>query len=121
MKSILVTGASTGIGEACALHFARMGHHVYAGVRNEADGERLRAATSGLVPIALDVTDQAQLDGEGAVHAQDRTSARVARSRGRSHRSPGAGRIGYAGEHAVADDRRGESEGQDGESGTAVM
>jgi len=34
MAVVLVTGTSTGIGLAAALHFARKGHEVYAGVRN---------------------------------------------------------------------------------------
>ena len=56
--SILVTGASTGIGEACALHFDRLGWKVFAGVRRPEDGERLQAASSGtLRPLQLDVTD----------------------------------------------------------------
>ena len=63
MKTILVTGASTGIGEACVLHLDRAGHRVYAGVRREADGEKLRASASNrLTPVILDVTDQAHID-----------------------------------------------------------
>ena len=63
MKTILVTGASTGIGEACVLRFDKDGHRVYAGVRKEADAQRLRdQASSRLVPVFLDVTDQAQID-----------------------------------------------------------
>ena len=34
MSVILVTGASTGIGQETALHFSRQGHEVYASVRN---------------------------------------------------------------------------------------
>jgi NAD(P)-dependent dehydrogenase (short-subunit alcohol dehydrogenase family) len=61
--SILVTGASTGIGEACALHFDRLGWQVFAGVRREEDGKRLKADSVGqLEPVILDVADQASVD-----------------------------------------------------------
>lgn len=64
MADVLITGASTGIGEATALHLDRLGHRVFAGVRKEADGERLAAASrSGrLIPVMVDVTDQGQID-----------------------------------------------------------
>lgn len=62
-KTVLITGASTGIGEACALHLDALGHRVYAGVRKEEDAERLRTSASDrLVPIFLDVTDEAQIE-----------------------------------------------------------
>ena len=57
--SILVTGASTGIGEACALHFDRLGWQVFAGVRREEDGKQLKSKASGrLDPVGMDVADQ---------------------------------------------------------------
>lgn len=63
MKSILVTGASSGIGQACALDLDHHGHRVFAGVRRTADGERLASlASDRLVPVILDVTDQATID-----------------------------------------------------------
>lgn len=63
MSDIVVTGASTGIGEACALRLDRLGHRVFAGVRREEDGTRLQEQTSGrLVPLQLDITDSAQID-----------------------------------------------------------
>jgi len=61
--SILVTGASTGIGEACALHFDRLGWQVFAGVRRDEDGDRIRGkATGSLRPVNMDVTDQASVE-----------------------------------------------------------
>lgn len=55
--SVLVTGASKGIGEACVHRLARDGFRVYAGVRREADGEALvRAVGEGVAPVLLDVT-----------------------------------------------------------------
>lgn len=56
--AVLITGASTGIGEACALHLDRRGWTVFAGVRREDDGRRLAAqASDRLHPLLLDVTD----------------------------------------------------------------
>ena len=54
----MITGASTGIGYACALHLDRIGFRVFAGVRRDEDAERLRSAASErLTPVTLDVTD----------------------------------------------------------------
>jgi NAD(P)-dependent dehydrogenase (short-subunit alcohol dehydrogenase family) len=62
MGAILVTGASTGIGEACALHLAEGGDTVFAGVRKPEDGERLLDQADGaLTPVILDVTDAEQI------------------------------------------------------------
>jgi NAD(P)-dependent dehydrogenase (short-subunit alcohol dehydrogenase family) len=53
--SVVVTGASTGIGEATAAHLKGLGFDVLAGVRKDEDAERLE--TRGLRPLKLDVTD----------------------------------------------------------------
>lgn len=59
MPTALITGASTGIGEACAQWLAARGWTVFAGVRRVEDGERLTAEHRGdLRPIILDVTDR---------------------------------------------------------------
>jgi NAD(P)-dependent dehydrogenase (short-subunit alcohol dehydrogenase family) len=55
---VLITGASSGIGEACAVELHRRGFLVFAGVRRQCDAARLVAQTSPrLVPVLLDVTD----------------------------------------------------------------
>lgn len=55
--SILITGASTGIGAACAVGLAQRGYEVFAGVRKPEDGERLvQQAGENLTPLELDVT-----------------------------------------------------------------
>lgn len=61
-NSVVVTGASTGIGEACALRLDRLGWRVFAGVRREADGQALRQKSSErLCPLFIDVTDEASI------------------------------------------------------------
>jgi NAD(P)-dependent dehydrogenase (short-subunit alcohol dehydrogenase family) len=59
--AVVVTGASSGIGRACALVLAEAGFGVFAGVRNQADGRALQDAARGaggrLTPLRLDVTD----------------------------------------------------------------
>jgi NAD(P)-dependent dehydrogenase (short-subunit alcohol dehydrogenase family) len=58
MPTALITGTSTGIGEACVALLAAKGWTVYAGVRREPDGERLLAAHTGDIrPVILDVTN----------------------------------------------------------------
>jgi NAD(P)-dependent dehydrogenase (short-subunit alcohol dehydrogenase family) len=61
--AVVITGASTGIGHASALHLASLGFKVFAGVRREEDAERLRSAANGSIePVQIDVTDQASID-----------------------------------------------------------
>ena len=55
---IVVTGASSGIGAACARHLDSLGFTVWAGVRKKQDGEQLARLTSARLHILmLDVTD----------------------------------------------------------------
>jgi short-subunit dehydrogenase len=60
--SILISGASTGIGRACATHLAGRGHAVWAGVRSQSSFDQLtRLNIKGLWPIFLDVTDSSSI------------------------------------------------------------
>lgn len=62
MRTVLVTGASTGIGRATALRLDGAGWKVFAGVRKEEDADSLRAeASERLVPLILDVTHAEQI------------------------------------------------------------
>jgi NAD(P)-dependent dehydrogenase (short-subunit alcohol dehydrogenase family) len=56
-QAVVITGASTGIGAACALDLDRRGLHVFAGVRKPDDASQLQAqASPRLTPIFIDVT-----------------------------------------------------------------
>jgi NAD(P)-dependent dehydrogenase (short-subunit alcohol dehydrogenase family) len=72
--SIVVTGASTGIGRACALMMAGLGWRVYAGVRSDAAASELSAAADGtaLTPLRLDITDD-----EDVARASERVAGEV--------------------------------------------
>lgn len=61
MRAVLITGASTGIGRACALHCAQRGWQVFAGVRSAADGAALSAQAAAITPLLLDVTEAGQV------------------------------------------------------------
>jgi NAD(P)-dependent dehydrogenase (short-subunit alcohol dehydrogenase family) len=58
IPTVVITGASTGIGAACAAGLDRLGWRVFAGVRRMEDGEQLRLRCSTrLTPVRLDVAD----------------------------------------------------------------
>ncbi|MCB1844669.1 MAG: SDR family NAD(P)-dependent oxidoreductase, partial [Halioglobus sp.] len=61
MAVILVTGSSTGIGQETAIHMARLGHTVYASVRNPEGAGELAERIANEAPdtrvIRLDLTD----------------------------------------------------------------
>ncbi len=58
LGNVIITGTSTGIGKATALHLDRLGFRVFASVRKQSDAEALLAEGSErLTPIFLDVTD----------------------------------------------------------------
>ncbi len=59
MKTVVITGASSGIGRAAAEHLATRGWRVFAGVRKMTDGEPLK--TANIIPILLDVTKPEQI------------------------------------------------------------
>ncbi len=60
-KTILMTGASSGIGKDAAVYWAKAGHQVIAGVRRSEDGEHLRNLNPNIEPLILDVTKQDQI------------------------------------------------------------
>jgi len=62
--TVLVTGASTGIGEATALHLKELGFDSVGAVRKEEDAERLRSR--GLRAVKLDVTDPGSISAARA-------------------------------------------------------
>jgi len=74
-QAVVITGASTGIGRACALRLDRRGYAVFAAVRRPTDADALKAvASSRLMPIFLDVTDAASIRS-----AADEVGARAPR------------------------------------------
>jgi len=63
----VVTGASSGIGQATAHHLDSLGFTVFAGVRSAKAGERLTSEGSGrLRPLRLDVTDPESITAAAA-------------------------------------------------------
>src|SRR6267154_1997399 len=60
MKSVVITGASTGIGWATARLLLDRGFRVFGSVRNQADADRLKTEFgANFAPLLFDVTDEA--------------------------------------------------------------
>lgn len=73
--AVVVTGASTGIGNATARHLGELGFAVYGGVRGEGAAEELRS--QGIEPLRVDVTDEAQVR-EAAARVAEATGGKLA-------------------------------------------
>ena len=52
-RAILVTGASSGIGKACAIHLDERGFQVFAGVRKLEDGLALQNEAPEIYPLTI--------------------------------------------------------------------
>src|SRR3954463_13302038 len=60
MRSVVVTGASTGIGWAIAKFLIGRGYRVFGSVRKQADADRLKGEFgANFTPLLFDVTDEA--------------------------------------------------------------
>lgn len=71
MRTVVITGASTGIGYETAKYLLEHGYHVFGSVRKNSDAERLqRELGSQFTPLLFDVTDDAQIKQASAQVAQ---------------------------------------------------
>ncbi|HBM87306.1 MAG: SDR family NAD(P)-dependent oxidoreductase [Parvibaculaceae bacterium] len=71
MKSVVVTGVSTGIGWGITKVLTKNGVHVFGSVRKPQDGERLKSEFGDLfTPLLFDVTDEAAV-AQGARTVRD--------------------------------------------------
>ena len=62
-RAVMITGAGSGIGAACALSLDQLGWQVFAGVHRAEDGEALKQhASDRLIPFVLDVTDATSVE-----------------------------------------------------------
>jgi NAD(P)-dependent dehydrogenase (short-subunit alcohol dehydrogenase family) len=66
MRSVVITGASTGIGWACAKLLLDKGFRVFGSVRKQADADRLKSEFgTNFTPLIFDVTDEAAVLAAG--------------------------------------------------------
>lgn len=72
-KSVLITGASGGVGSATVRRLNELGWRVFAGVRSLEAGKELGRQGRGVTPVELDICDQASID-----HARDKVAAELA-------------------------------------------
>lgn len=62
IKTILITGSSSGIGRETAVRLAKEGHKVFAGVRRKVDKQELEKLNSNITGVYIDITNTASID-----------------------------------------------------------
>jgi NAD(P)-dependent dehydrogenase (short-subunit alcohol dehydrogenase family) len=76
-NSVLISGASSGIGKALSLELDRQGYTVFAGVRTSEAAEELQGlASARLVPVMLDIT-QPELIASACQEVSERTGGEL--------------------------------------------
>lgn len=60
-QSVLISGATTGIGQCCALSLARLGFQVFAGYRKPEDADSLESLHPNIQPVHLEITDETSI------------------------------------------------------------
>jgi NAD(P)-dependent dehydrogenase (short-subunit alcohol dehydrogenase family) len=77
VRSVLITGASTGIGRATVERLDASGWRVFAGIRKQGDADALgQAGSERVVPLILDVTDADQI-AAAAKRIEEETEGRL--------------------------------------------
>ena len=61
-KTILITGASSGIGRETALKLAKEGHKVFAGIRKKIDKTEIESLNKNITGVYIDVTNPSSID-----------------------------------------------------------
>ena len=61
-QTILITGASSGIGRATAIKLAKEGHKVFAGIRRKTDKTELESLHKNIKGVYIDVTNASSID-----------------------------------------------------------
>ena len=61
-ETILITGASSGIGRDIAYSLAKLGYKVFAGVRRKVDKQELEGLNSNITGVYIDVTNPASIE-----------------------------------------------------------
>ena len=62
IKTILITGTSSGIGRETAVRLAKEGHKVFAGVRRKVDKQELERLNPNIIGVYIDITNPASID-----------------------------------------------------------